>query len=247
MNILEALLLGLVQGISEFLPISSSGHLVVMESLLDLRVEELKEFDVALHVATLLAILVYFRRDFLRKEWWPWLILGSIPAAIVGFTLEDQIDATFRNANSVAFMLMGVGALFFIPERAKNKPLTWWRVFLIACAQAVALIPGVSRSGATIFMGMQLGIDREEAARFSFLLGAIAIAGAGFFKALELQTSSFSFGAGDSFKVMSVGFLAAFVSSLFAVSWLMKFLKNHSFRAFGLYRLAIGALILLFL
>lgn len=247
MNILEALLLGLVQGITEFLPISSSGHLVVMESLLDLRVEELKEFDIALHVGTLLAILVYFRRDLLRKEWWPWLIVGSIPAAIVGFALEDQIDATFRNADSVAFLLMGVGALFFIPQRVNKNPLTWWRVFFIGCAQAVALIPGVSRSGATIFTGMQLGVNREEAARFSFLLGAIAIAGAGLFKALPLQTSSVSFGIVSSFGIMSAGFLAAFVSSLLAVSWLMKFLKTHSFRTFGLYRLAVGALILLFL
>ena len=239
MTILQAIFLGLLQGITEFLPISSSGHLVVAESLLKLDVSALKDFDITLHVATLLAILIYFRRDLLNTKWWPWLILGSVPAAIVGFTLEDQIDALFRSAQSVGIFMMIMGALFLIPQRQNDKPINGWRALLMGCGQALAVIPGISRSGATIFTGMQLGMKREEAARFSFLLGAIAIAGAGLLKALDTQTLELPLA------ILSAGFIAAFLSSLFAVSWLMKFLKNHSFRVFGIYRLALGLIILL--
>lgn len=241
MNLLEAIFLGLLQGITEFLPISSSGHLVIVETILGLHVEELKDFDIALHVGTLLAILIYFRKDLFNFRWWPWLILGSVPAALVGFLLEDNIDAIFRNANSVGFFMILVGLLFFIPQRKNNEPLTLWRGFLMGCGQAIAMIPGVSRSGATIFTGMQLGIKREEAAKFSFLLGAIAIAGAGLLKALDTQSLQLSW------SVLSAGFFAAFLSSIFTVYWLMKFLKNHSFKAFGIYRIILGILILLFL
>ena len=239
MTILQAIFLGLLQGITEFLPISSSGHLVVAESLLKLDVSALKDFDITLHVATLLAILIYFRRDLLNTKWWPWLIFGSVPAAIIGFTLEDQIDALFRSAKVVGILMMIMGALFLIPQRQNNKPINGWRALLMGCGQALAIISGISRSGATIFTGMQLGMKREEAARFSFLLGAIAIAGAGLLKALDTQTLELPLA------ILSAGFLASFLSSLLAVSWLMKFLKNHSFKVFGIYRLALGLIILL--
>ncbi len=241
MSIFEAIFLGVVQGVTEFLPISSSGHLIVAETLLGLHVDGLKDFDVALHVGTLLAILVYFRKDLLHFKWWPWLILGSIPAALVGFTLEDQIDALFRGASSVAIMMIIVGLLFFIPQRHEDRPLTWWRALLMGCGQAVAIIPGVSRSGASIFTGMQLGLKREEAARFSFLLGSIAIGGAGLLKALD--TTELTIPS----HILLAALVSAFFSSLLVASWLMKFLKKHSFRAFGIYRVIFGiSLLLLF-
>lgn len=241
MSILQAIVLGLVQGITEFLPISSSGHLVVAETLLGLHVEELKDFDITLHVGTLLAILVYFRRDLLNFKWWPWLILASVPAAVVGLLFGDAIDEIFRSAESVAIMLILVGLLFFIPQRKNNRPLTWWRTLLMGFGQAVAVIPGVSRSGATIFTGMQLGLNREEAARFSFLLGSVAIAGAGLLKALDTESLTLPL------PTLIAGFIAAFTSSLFAASFVMNFLKNHSFRAFGIYRIVFGSCILAFL
>lgn len=234
MTIFQAIILGLLQGITEFLPISSSGHLIIAETLLGLHVDDLKDFDISLHVGTLMAILVYFRRDLLNFKWWPWLILGSVPAALVGFLLEDTIDELFRSAESVAIMLILVGLLFFIPQRKNNKPLTWWRTLLMGCGQAIAIIPGVSRSGATIFTGMQLGVNREEAARFSFLLGSIAIAGAGLLKTLDTVSLSLPV------STLIAGFLAAFLSSLFAASVIMKFLKKHTFRAFGVYRIVLG-------
>ncbi|MFA6023828.1 MAG: undecaprenyl-diphosphate phosphatase [Candidatus Gracilibacteria bacterium] len=238
MNIFQAILLGLIQGITEFLPISSSGHLIITETLLGLHVDSLKDFDIALHGATLLAILIYFRRDLLNTKWWPWLILASVPAALVGFFLEDVIDQVFRSATSVAIMMILVGALFFIPEPKKSQKLTWWRALLMGLGQAVAIIPGVSRSGATIFTGMQLGLSREEAARFSFLLGSIAIAGAGLLKTLDTESISLPL------PILAAGFIAAFASSFFAASFLMAFLKKHSFRIFGAYRIVLGILIL---
>jgi undecaprenyl-diphosphatase len=240
-TIFQAIILGLVQGITEFLPISSSGHLILVESFLGLHIDELKDFDVALHVGTLLAILLYFRRDLLNFKLWPYLIFASVPAALVGFFLEDQIDALFRSAQSVGAALLLVGLLFFIPQKQNNKTLTWGRALAIGCAQACAIIPGVSRSGSTLFTGMQLGMKREDAARFSFLLGSIAIAGAGLLKALRFEALQVEPAA------LLAGFLAAFASSLFAVSWLMNYLKTHSLKVFGIYRVIVGALIILFL
>lgn len=238
MSLPIAIFLGILQGITEFLPISSSGHLVIAETLFGLQVETLKDFDIALHLATLLAILIYFRRDLLDWRLWPWLILGSIPAALVGFTLEEPIDALFRNAISVSIFMIVIGLLFFIPQKKEGAGLTWWRALLIGCAQALAIIPGVSRSGSTIFAGIHLGLKRTDAARFSFLLGALAIAGAGLLKALDGENS------GLSFSILAAGFLAAFLSSLAAVNWLMKFFQKYTLMPFGVYRIAAGLILL---
>jgi undecaprenyl-diphosphatase len=241
MTLIQAIILGIVQGITEFLPISSSGHLVLGETLFGLEVADLKDFDIALHVGSLLAILIYFWRDLLKPKFWPWLILGTIPAVIVGFTLEDQIDALFRSALSVGIVMAVVGAVFCIPENLGAKKIAdkswrakWWRVLLIGVAQSIALIPGVSRSGSTIFTGKMLGLKREEAARFSFMLGAIAIAGAGFLAALDITEISVSYSA------LAAGFIASFIAGLISVTWLMRFLRKHSLRVFGIYLIAVG-------
>jgi undecaprenyl-diphosphatase len=238
MTLLQAIILGIVQGITEFLPISSSGHLILGESLLGLEVAELKDFDIVVHVGTLLAILIYFWKDVWNTKLWPWLILGSVPAALVGFTLEDQIDSIFRSAPAVGGMMILVGALFLIPEpkQRKAKKLNWKNVLLIGTAQAFAIIPGVSRSGSTIFTGTMLGLNREEAARFSFLLGSIAIGGAGLLTALDLSEST------TAYPVLGAGFLAAFLSGLAAVNWLMSYLKKHPLKNFGVYLLALGGI-----
>lgn len=243
MTIWDAIILGIVQGITEFLPISSSGHLVLAEELLGLHVEALKSFDVVVHVGTLLAIVLYFWKDFFKVKLWPWLVLGSVPAALVGFTLEDQIDAVFRSSLAVGIVMLLLGLVFLVPEswgQKADKKLTWWRVLLIGCAQAVAIIPGVSRSGSTIFTGRMLGLQREEAARFSFLLGSIAIAGAGFLTALDLKDAPVEWAP------LGAGFLAALISGWFAVKWLMKFLKHHPLTVFGGYLMVVGGLSIIF-
>jgi undecaprenyl-diphosphatase len=246
MSLTEAALLGLVQGITEFLPISSSGHLILVESLLHLDVEKLKLFDITLHLGTLLAILLYFRKSLFDFKLYPYLILGSLPAILIGFTLGDSIDELFRHPESVAFFLIAVGLLFFIPTRKDKKTITGKTALFIGLAQACALIPGVSRSGATILTGNQLGLSQTEAARFSFLLGAIAIAGAGTLKALELGLGTNELTNLDTWN-LGVGFISAFVSSLLAVSFLMRYLTKHSLKVFGVYRLLFGGAFLFFM
>ncbi|MFA5793077.1 MAG: undecaprenyl-diphosphate phosphatase [Candidatus Gracilibacteria bacterium] len=239
MTFFYAILLGLLQGITEFLPISSSGHLVILESFMHLDVESLKDFDVMLHLGTLIAILIFFWKDIWQIKRWPILILASVPAIIIGLLFEDQIDAIFRNQISVAIIMIIVGALFLIPQKNTKNQINYLRGFLIGCAQAVAIIPGVSRSGSTIFTGTMLGITREESARFSFLLGSIAIAGAGFLTAVDLDTAQLL-----PTPILLAGFLASFLSSIFAVSFLMNFLKKHSLKAFGIYRIIFGLFVL---
>lgn len=242
MTLLQAILLGIIQGITEFLPISSSGHLILGQELLGLDVANLKAFDVTVHVGTLLAILLYFRRDLLDTKRWPYLILGTIPAVLVGLFLEDQIDAIFRSALAVGIVMMIIGAIFQIPENTFKKKhdtkLTWPRALAVGLAQSLAIIPGISRSGSTIFTGTFLGLQREEAARFSFLLGSIAIAGAGLLTSFDLFDPSYEFATSPA--TLIAGFLAAFLSGLAAVAWLMKFLKKHSLQVFGIYLLFIG-------
>jgi len=273
MDIFQAVILGLVQGITEFLPISSSGHLVLAESLMHLDVEAMKSFDIAVHFGTLLAILLYFRKDFLKlvagffwylgkklgvksspedvkkhEEWAKlcgWLIAGTIPAIVVGLFFSDYLDENFRNATSVAVMMVVVGVLFFVAEyvaaRIKSNELTLKNAVLIGVAQTLALIPGVSRSGATIASGIALGLKREAAARFSFLLGAVAIAAAAAYSLLQ----AFKGGAAlPSFDIMSAGIITSFVTGYAAIAFLMSFLKKHTLHIFGIYRVLFGFAIL---
>lgn len=248
MTLLQAIILGIVQGITEFLPISSSGHLVLGEAWLGLDVENLKDFDVAVHVASLLAILLYFWRDMIKPRYWAWLAIGTIPAVIIGFTLEDQIDAIFRSALSVGIVMMVMGAIFCIPDNLGQRAgksgkqgdkLGWLNVIAIGFAQALAIIPGISRSGSTIFTGKMLGLTREEAARFSFMLGSIAIAGAGLLTFLDLEQLAVTP------SVLGAGALASFAASFAAIWWLMRFLKKHSLRVFGVYLLLLGGTVLI--
>ncbi len=273
MNWSDSLVLGILQGITEFLPISSSGHLVLGEHFLGLNVQSLKSFDVVVHMGTLLAILVYFWRDvkgmflalFKAKTEDPYfrliglIIIGTIPAVFVGLYGENFLDEHFRNVKSVGMWMMILGVLFLLGEFAYKKPtkkmnkiidifkpgssetkeisgLRWYNVIIIGCAQAIALIPGVSRSGSTIVAGLFQGINRSAAARFSFLLGIPAIAGAGLLTGLKLS--------GDAAKIeylpLSIGFLSSFVFGLLAVHFLMKFLKTHTLSIFAVYLLILG-------
>lgn len=243
MSILQAALLGLLQGLTEFLPISSSGHLVIAETLLHLQVDQLKDFDVALHIGTLLAIILYFRKDIFNVKLWPLLAIATIPAAVAGVLFENTIDAHLRNLSSVAILMIVMGLIYFIPQPRNDRKLTWGRGLIIGLAQTFALIPGVSRSGSTIFTGTMLGMKREEAAKFSFMLGAVAITGAG------LLTSYHIFKGTEQITLPALtlftGFLTAFMSSWLAADWLMKFLKTHSLRPFGVYRIILGIALLL--
>jgi len=270
MTYFEAIILGIVQGITEFLPISSSGHLVIAEELLGLKVEMYKSFDVAVHVGTLLAIIFYFWKDIVMlfkgffalfkkskkiddnlkkyRSWVIYIILGTIPAVLVGIFLEDKIDEFFRNALRVAVMMIIIGAIFFLAEyvhkKVKGGKITLGKALIIGLAQAVALIPGVLRWGSTIAAGLFQGVKRETAARFSFLLGAPAIFGAG------LYTSMKYLAGGEVFDLniwtIVIGFLTSFIVGYLAVYWLMKYLKTHGLYVFGGYLILMGIFISFF-
>lgn len=256
MSLLEALILGVVQGITEFLPISSSGHLVLAEGWLGLEVEELADFDIVVHLGTLLAILVYFRADILSllKTFFRFdfkseegrligrLLIGTLPIVIVGFLWGDLIMQIFRNQLYVGILMLLVACYFlfaenFAAKRKRVENMKWWQGLLVGCAQCLALLPGVSRSGSTIATAMIMGLDRVKAARFSFLLGSIAITGAGVLLGADVVENGFTLDV----LVLGAGFLASIVSSYLAVSFLMKFLKNNKLNVFAYYLFAIGA------
>lgn len=265
MNFFEALILGIVQGISEFLPISSSGHLIVAEHYMHLPVADLQSFDVAVHFGTLLTIFVYFRKDIGKllitfgqmmarkaqdseeKKLIGYLILGTVPAVLVGLFFNEFLKDNFRNTGSVAFMLILVAVYFVVAEMVKRRrrvqKIGLFQAALIGCAQAVALIPGVSRSGITIATGLVQGVRRDEAARFSFLLGAVAISAASILSVYKVVKGEFPVPSAD---ILITGITSSFLAGYVSVSFLMKFLKSHPLHVFAIYRILLAVVILSF-
>ncbi|MBU1953932.1 undecaprenyl-diphosphate phosphatase [Patescibacteria group bacterium] len=265
MDIGYALLLGVLQGVTEFLPISSSGHLVLGESLFHLQVADLQSFDIAVHFGTLLAIFVYFRKNIGRllvalggilarkhvekedKSLIGYLLVGTVPAVLVGLFFGDFIEEGFRGAKSVAVMLLVVAVFFvvaeYIKKRRKEAKIGLVQAVVIGCVQAIAIIPGISRSGSTIGAGLLQGVDREEAARFSFLLGAVAISAA---TALSLYKASKGLLVLPSMEVLGIGIVGSFIAGYLSVSFLMKFLKSHTLHIFSAYLLVLSFVVLLF-
>lgn len=267
MTIVSSMLLGIIQGLTEFLPISSSGHLILFHDILNWQTADDLAFDVFLHWGTLVALVIYFYKDIIRYikaflksfvSWnlktdldqrLSWLILISmIPAVIAGLFLNDIIDQLFRNIISVAFFLIIVGVIFLLVERycVKNMnltSLTWGKALLLGVAQAIALIPGVSRSGATISTGLVLNLNREEAARFSFLMSIPIVFAAGAKKAWDMKDLVLS--TADFF-VYLVGFLASVIIGYLAIKFLLNYLKNHSLNIFAYYRIILGIVILIY-
>ncbi len=264
MDILYAIFLGIVQGATEFLPVSSSGHLLLAEHFFAIEQANLT-FDVMLHLATLAAILAYFRKDFLNlifaflgqygpgrspreRQMAIYICVATIPAVIAGLFLGKYAETIFRSPALVAVSLSVAGAILLWAEKAgrherKLDELTFKDTILIGCAQAMALIPGVSRSGATITAGLFLGLERETAARFSFLLSAPVVAGAGGYKALKLFT-----GPGlnnNQLLFYAAGFLAAGISGYAVIAFLMKFVQTKSLAVFAYYRFALTAVVVM--
>lgn len=264
MSVFEAFVLGAVQGFSEFLPISSSAHLVLVPWIFGWKDPGLA-FDVFLHLGTVLALLLYFWGDLwriffagLQSIWerrigfevermlfW-WISLGTVPAVVVGFTLGDWIESYFRSPLLIAFFLAAVGfIIYWVDERftalRSIEEMSLGDSIAIGIAQACALIPGVSRSGITIAMARRLGFSRYAAARFSFLLsvpvmmGALALEGRKIFTAGE---------GGLSTSYLVVGLLSSFVVGLLSIHFLLEFLKQASLKVFAWYRLGVAVLII---
>ncbi len=274
----KAVILGIIQGLTEFIPVSSSAHLIILPWLFGWKdpVISSLSFDVALHLGTLVAVIVFFASDLWRlikaffksiaehkigadmdrKLAW-YLLAACIPGGIAGVLLQSRIEASFH-ANpipqaSMIFMAAAMavlGALLWLADaKAKHirslDKITFKDALLIGLAQACAVIPGVSRSGSTITAGLALGLERDAAARFSFLLSAPIIFGAGMKSLYDLiKDARAGLVSSAALSVFPIGFIAAAVSGFFCVKYLMKFLQKHSTRAFAWYRFALAALVL---
>lgn len=260
MDIIEAILLGLVQGATEFLPVSSSGHLILIPSLLNLSEPDLNLIAIA-HQGTLLAVLVYFRRELIaiikgvlaslrdkqllgtvesRLGWF--ILLGTIPAIIAGLTFADFIDETLSDPVPASIMLVLTGIILIIGERLMRgikdlAKMTWLDALIIGVAQLFALVPGISRSGITMSTGLGRGLDRPSAARYSFLLGIPAIAGAGLIAALDLAGSP---DLAEQIPELLITFLTAFIVGYACIYWLLNWVRQHSFYIFAFYCIGFG-------
>lgn len=256
MTPLQAIVLGLVQGLGEFLPISSSAHLVLVPWFFNWTDPGLG-FDVALHWGTLIGVVIYYRkdvRDLLTGAWGgmrgqrdlkntlPWMVaLATVPAVIAGLLLENAAETTFRSPRLIAFTLAGVGLLIgWVDRRADTgksiETMTFLKAFYIGVLQCFAIVPGVSRSGITIVAALFLGFDRSTAVRFSFLLSIPIIAGAG-----VLKVGEFAHHAGEL--PFWLGLTTAAVSGFAAIHFLVSFVRSNRFTPFVVYRLALAGLI----
>jgi len=263
MSFIDAIILGVVQGITEFLPISSTGHLILARDILKLESEFGLAVDATLHFATALAVLLYFRTDIAALVGASFdlvrgkaveqrertllfaLAVGTVPAVVLGLFLESRIETVFRSAELVAWVLLAGSGLFLLAEWVRERypqprELTVRTGLVVGFFQALALFPGMSRSGATISGGMLLGITREAAARFAFLLSVPIILGAGGMKLLDLGHAGL---ADAQWLTIGIGALAAFVSGIASVHYLLKFLKNHSLLVFVVYRVALAMVV----
>lgn len=262
MNIIQAFVLGMVQGLGEFLPISSSAHLIIVPWFFHWKDPGLS-FDVSLHWGTLAAVLAYFRYDIFlmihgfwrslfkstrdlqhdihqRLAWF--LVLGSIPGSVAGKLLDEKAETIFRSPLIIAATVGGFGLILLAADRLGKRSkildhMGWLDAFLIGCSQAIAIIPGISRSGSTIAAGLGLGYRREDAARFSFLMSIPIILGAGLAKIGHFHT-------GVGYQVLTVGFIASALFGFFSIKFVMRFVSRHDFTPFVFYRLFLAGMIL---
>ena len=265
MTVLEAIILGIVQGATEFLPVSSSGHLVLVPAILNWPPPRLVLVAIA-HQGTLLAVLIYFRQDLwaiLSAVWrglrqrqplatpearLGWYILaGSIPAGLAGLALSDFFEEVFSAPTIAAGFLLVTAVLLVIGERllSGQKPLTEISLvdaIVVGLFQTLALFPGVSRSGSTITAGLWRGLDRAAAARFSFLLGVPAILGAGLLSAVDIAQAG---DLADQWPILTAEFIAAAVSGYLCIHFLLSWLRRHTLYPFAIYCAGFGAIYLL--
>jgi undecaprenyl-diphosphatase len=259
MTIIQALILSIVQGIAEFLPISSSAHLKILPWIFNWN-NEGTTFDIIVHTGSFLAVLIYMNKDiisFLRNDISQLqqkftmktisqttafkLIIASIPAGVIGLLFEDQIAELTDNLVLIAIMLITLGIIFLFLDKIEShisnlKEITPVKSIFIGISQAIALIRGTSRSGITITTGKFLGLTKDLAARFSFLMSTIVMAGVTLIGVKDLLTTETS----QELHIYAIGFTGSFLSSIFAIKLLFKVLKGNNFKWFGVYRILLG-------
>lgn len=269
---IDAIILGFTQGLTEFLPISSSGHLLIVRDMLNLPLAGTLTFDAILQWATVLAVVLYFAKDLWRvmlsvfrlllgkqvdykeKVYVGAIALGTIPAVVFGVLLESTMDTVFRNIDLVALALLVGSMLMYSAQKyaervspmsniGETQGLTIRKGFIIGFFQSLALVPGVSRSGATISGGLFAGLSREEATRFSFLLSVPILVGSGLKKLLEVDFTA----SGGLFGPLFIGSLVSFVVGLLAIHYFIKYLKKHNLTAFIWYRIILAIALFVFM
>jgi undecaprenyl-diphosphatase len=261
----EAIILGLVQGLTEFLPVSSSAHLRIVPALFGWD-DPGSAFTAVIQLGTIAAVIIYFFKDIIRiaNVWlrslfnpklrnesdarmgW-YVILGTIPIAVLGIIFENQIDTVARDLRLIAATLIVLGIILLVADQRgistkKLENLTFWDAMTYGIAQALALIPGVSRSGATITAGLFMGYDRASAARYSFLLSIPAIVASGLFKLKDINAAD-----GPSLGLTLLATVLAFVSGYASISWLLRFVSTRSYFSFVVYRVIVGLLLIILL
>lgn len=261
MSYIDSIILGLIQGLTEFIPVSSSAHLLIAREWLGDNVGTGLAFDAVLQLATILAVLVYFRHDIWRLvvTFYKWVartemrdedksllsavIIGTIPAVIAGLFLEGYMETVFRDVRLIAVTLVLGSVIFLAAEKYGTwiGDITWKKGLLIGVFQCLALVPGMSRSGMTISGGLFAGLSREAAARFSFLLSFPIILGSGLKKLFDISQAGLLSSIGPS---LLVGSLVAFAIGLASIHFLIKFLKSHTLKGFALYRIALAIVII---
>ena len=266
MDIISIIILGIVQGIAEFLPISSSAHLIIFRDVFGIGANMSHDmalsFDIALHLGTLLAIGLYFFKDFINmiskgfakgvkdkegKLLW-YLVIATIPAAIAGLLFEDVIEKMIRgNLYIIAIALAVMGIIIYLVDKygkstKKVTDMTIKDAILVGCSQAFALIPGFSRSGTTIATARALGVERENAAKFSFYLSAPVVCGAVVLELLDSATWSIILAEPLTF---ILGILISFLIGLICIKYLLKYLQKHNFKAFMIYRIALAIIVII--
>jgi undecaprenyl-diphosphatase len=266
MTTFQAIILGIVQGATEFLPVSSSGHLVIMPYLLGFPNAPVI-FDAMVHVATLFAVLIFFKKEFIdiilsfksiiagenaseevkfNRKLGIMLVIGTIPAAVIGVLFEEFFTEFFSEPFYVGFFLLVTGTFLILIEKISGKlndvhSLNVNKSLIIGCAQAVAILPGISRSGSTIAAGMLLGLTRESATRFSFLLSAPIVAGAG---AFSIKKAFFDgTWAEMNITTILIGMFFAFIVAYLSIKFLIDYVKKHPLNVFAYYCYAVGAIV----
>lgn len=256
MTIFQAVVYGIVQGVGEFLPISSSAHLIVVPWLFGWKDPGI-EFDVALHLGTLIAVILFFWKDWIKltvnglskpkttdgRLFW-FLVLATIPGAIIGKLLEEQAESVFRTPALIGLMLIIMGIILYICDKVGRKSdklenIGLKRSFMIGLSQALAIIPGVSRSGITMATGLFLGLERESAARFSFLLSTPIILGAGLLKIKDIIHPTIAMAP------FITGIVVSAVAGILSIKFLLDYLKNRGFGIFVWYRAILGSLLII--
>lgn len=254
MDIFQAIIISIVEGLIEYIPVSSTGHMIIAESFMDIPDDDFtKLFIVAIQLGAILAVVVlYFRKffDFSRWQFYLKLMAGVIPAMILGYLFDDKIDALLDSRLTVAVtLLLGGIVLLFIDGIFKGRlaetenQVTYRNAFMIGLWQCLAMVPGVSRSAASIIGGMQQKLSRHEAAEFSFFLAVPTMLAATGYKLLSFYKDNGGFTA-EQLKLIGIGNLVAFIVAMLAIKFFIGFLKKHGFRIWGIYRILLGILLL---